>query len=447
MPIAQHKPTQDKSPVVNLPQVQSQKVQSIVVDTKYTPLQSLIKYVEGAAWTVTYYGQVIDKHNDVRSQDPTQSPVYQSYSEIKQLEIRVSTTLSESQDTTTNTMVVTGAAVIMPFMIPNVGDMFAADVGDGREGVFVVTNTEKKTILKDSVFEIEYTLLYFSDNEPNRRQDLINKTVNSSNYVRDFIEHGQKPILIDEEFNAYKELHHAFETLSVYYMNKFFSNEFQTLIIPGQLNYCYDHFLTKAVLAILSVRDAPQVRYCRRLNLADHEYIKQPTVWDSLLKREETLLTILNKKMGLLSVKASDPNPFFDSIRFLGISYFVYPIEPDISANNPMDKPPFEAVDFIELPEQTGVSTMDKTFKVAGIEVPIVKPVDTEYYILSQAFYDNTEGKSLLEVLIYDYLNKRAIPATTAMELVKQYHGWGVVERFYYIPMLLILIRSIIRNY
>jgi hypothetical protein len=112
-----------------------------------------------------------------------------------------------------------------------------------------------------------------------------------------------------------------------------------------------------------------------------------------------------------------------------------------------MDKPPYEAVDFIELPEQTGTSTMDETFSVAGIDVPIVKPVDTEYYILSQAFYDDANGKSLLEVLIYDYLNKRAIPATTAMELVKQYHGWGVVERFYYIPMLLILIRSIIRNY
>ena len=31
-------------------------------------------------------------------------------------------------------------------VIPNVGDMFLADIGDGKEGVFAVTASDKKTM-------------------------------------------------------------------------------------------------------------------------------------------------------------------------------------------------------------------------------------------------------------------------------------------------------------
>ena len=74
-------------------------------------------------------------------------------------------------------MAVNGTADVYPFIIPNVGDMFAADVGDGKEGVFTITSTEKKSLLKEAVYTIEYTLLYYSNSDLQRRNDLITKSI------------------------------------------------------------------------------------------------------------------------------------------------------------------------------------------------------------------------------------------------------------------------------
>ena len=225
MPIAKYTPDAPTKLKPNIPKIVQQENKGIVVDTKYTPLSSLITFVNGASWTVDYFSQVFDKDNDLRGQDSSQSAIYQQYTLIKGMELKVTNPLNQSQEPDSKRMVVTGSATLYPFIIPNEGDMFAADVGDGREGVFRIKTSEQKSFLKQATYAIEYELVYYSDAEPGRRTDLGAKAIRTLYYLKDFLMYGQNPLLIEDDFNAVQELEGSFYDIAKSYFTLFFNKE------------------------------------------------------------------------------------------------------------------------------------------------------------------------------------------------------------------------------
>lgn len=452
MALASFTPEAESPVIPNLPKITEQTFSGVVVDTKYVPLSSLLTYIEGAAWTVTYYSQVLDKDNDIRAQDIELSGIYQQYTEINGMELKVTNVLQSSQDQSTNRMTVTGSANVYPFIIPNVGDMFAADVGDGREGIFRITTSEKKSLLKESIYFIEYSLLYYSDIDVVRRKDLVTKSINSYFYVKDFLLHGQNPLLISEDFNAYEDLVSLYSEIAQNYFNSFFSNEYKTLILPGQTSIVYDHFLTEAVLTILNTRDVPQLMHIRKMNVDDDDYLKQPQLWKALVNRDLSLLDLSNKTMGLVSTRSFFNDPMLNGIRFSGINYIVYPSRPERLMNSGNQKQSKTlAISVITKVTSRSVSltklVQDKQLDINSNFVVNIKPVlfDAQY-VFSNSFYTTGVDKSLIEILTLDYLNHKAINPVTLFKLVKEYKNWGALEQFYYLPVVLILIKSINRN-
>lgn len=450
MALARYTPTAQPTVNVITPKIAPPEYQGVVVDTKYTPLSSLISYVEGSIWTVVYYNQIIASGNDLRAQDVGQSALYQQYSEILGMEMKVTSPLTTAQDTTNNTMTVTGSANIYSFIIPNSGDMFVASVGDGREGIFRIKTTEKKSLLKDSVYFVEYDLLCYVDVDTQRRQDLINKTISSYYYVRDFMLRGKNPLLIKEDFQAYKSLSEVYYELIKNYYDWFFSTEFKTLAVPGQTFATYDDMVNKAITAIVTTRDAPQIQDSKKLNLDDDIYIKQPTIWNALLERDINTLTNANTKMGLVGTELFTTDPMMTGIRYSGFDYVVYPAEPEISlmhytmngqnkivSSNIMTDTPARVNPLIDVVAINQVM-------INNAPVLIVKPVLVDdYYVLSGSFYNNLTDMSLLEATVKDYLQNKAISPSTVITLAKNYKTWGALEKFYYIPILIMFIKTI----
>jgi hypothetical protein len=453
MPLASYTPEAPTPVVPNLPKITEQVFAGVVVDTKYTPLSSLLTYIDGASWTVTYYSQILNSDNDIRSQDVELSGIYQQYTEINSMELKVTTPLNSSQETSTNRMVVTGAANVYPFIIPNIGDMFAADAGDGREAIFRVTNSEKKSILKESVYFIEYSIMYYSDSDLVRRQDLKAKTINSYFYIKDFLLNGQNPLLIDEEYSAYQELDNLYHEIVQNYFRWFFNNEYKTLIVPGQTKVIYDHYLVNALLSILNTVDAPQIMHIRKLNVDDDRYLKQPQIWDALVNRDLSLLDLSNKTMGLVSTHTFNANPMLNGIRFSGVQYVVYPVRPekllDVGIEFPVKNLSIEKIQKItsrsvRLDKLVGDRELDlKSNFVVNIK-PVLKD---DRYIFSDSFYTTGEDMSVLEIMTLEYLNKKAINPITLLKVIKNYRNFGVIEQFYYLPVIMILINSTIRKY
>lgn len=444
MPIASYKP--DVTPLPQkpvIPVITEPEYKGIVIDSKYQPLNSLIKYVAGSNWVCnSYYSQILDTSDDVRPVDLGESAIYQGYRKINNLELKVTSALSDSQDSQTNLMTVTGAAHILSYLIPNTGDMFIADVGDGRLGIFQVTSSQKVSILKESVYLIEYTLTSFVDQNPAKLADLEEKTVQEFYYEKDLINTGTKPIIIKSEYQKYRELETIYKRMVNHYMENFYNEEFKTITVPGQSNSVYDYFVACAATSIMSSDDHLDVRYIRRLNVGDDSYMKQPTFYDALMKQDPDLLQTSNRAMGGVRCKSFNSDAMLESIRFSNIEHCIYPKNPNKKSNYPnigYDK----AITLNSLLNVTPAkSTMSDSFNITEtISLPFVTSFDITSYVVSDSCYDLEDPKSVFEKIVIAFFKDENLNTTELYELAKRYSGWGLLEQFYYIPVILLLIR------
>ncbi len=447
MGIASFKPDAPSPVNTSLPKVQPDGYKSIINDDRYTPMQSLIAYVPGASWTVNYYNQVLSDTNDLRQQDPGQNNVYQQYSKITGFEIKVEEALTNSQDPQTNAMLVTGSGMIYPNITPNVGDMFVASTGNGQDGLFTITNVSRKIYMRDSVFAIEYVLTAYLSNETERYQDLESKVLTNYFFHKNFLIDGQNPVIRAEDYQNVISLESSFGELTEFFFNSFFNNEFNTLIIPGQKNTIYDHFLTMFVLKIVTTTDSQVIRNIRRLNVDDDMYMKQPTIWDALIDNNSAVMPFINKKSGLVMTTAFSSNAYLEGIRYSYIDYIVYPKDPDLSGINNVDLQPKELSDSnITETGSRHSSPADviynfHTMEAASVQI-IKSPIVDDYYVFSDAFYNNrSTNKCLLEMLVSDYLAGKAIDNKKLSVVVSDYPNWSRLDQYYFIPVLLLLIK------
>ena len=85
MPIAVRKPTAEPTIKPNIPKIESVENNSVIVDTKVTPLSSLITYVEGMTYVVNYYVQILSGDSATYGHDVTQLPQYLHYFDLEVL--------------------------------------------------------------------------------------------------------------------------------------------------------------------------------------------------------------------------------------------------------------------------------------------------------------------------------------------------------------------------
>lgn len=452
MPIVQAKPLAPPEIKDKIPVIQTTEVRSNVVDTKYTPASSLLTYIEGSKWTVNYYSQVIDKDTALAGQDTGQSGIYQQYRVIRGLDIKVESALMWSQNPETKSITASGTANLHSLVIPNNGDMFTADIGDGREGVFQISTSEKRSLFKESVYFIEYQLIYLANDDRNRKADLDSKVVQELYYLKDFLHHGQNPLVSSREYEIVEQLKTKYYEIINHYFRWFFSKEFNTLLVPGQDKRVYDHFVVKFILSILDTRDNEHIRYIRRLNVEDDYNLKEPNIWTAIATKDIIALKTGFRKTGLVSTRYFNNNPMLESIRFSGIEYIIYPKDHQSvydSSNNLMNKT-VSAVELTRVNTRNGnleELIYDQTFSLNGTKIKGIGSVlCDDHYVLSQNFYENLPNKTLLEVLVENYFQEENNNNESILDLCNSIHNWGGLERFYYIPLLLTLIKNSIRS-
>jgi hypothetical protein len=456
MPLVTPKPieTPPPNPIVT---ITKPEFRSNVVDTKYTPEGSLLTNIEGAPWIVNYYSQVIAADNTIAGQRVSREAAHEQFVLIVDMELRVTNPHTYSQNAPDKQSNSTGAAHVYPFVIPNVGDMFIADVGDGREGLFQITTSEKRSLYKESVHFIEYTLVGYATEE--RKGDLQHKTVNTLVFVRDFLLYGQNPLVEPEDFAIIRELHRRHRSMLEQWLRSYNSNEFNTIVIPGQEAATYDHFLMKAVKKFFTSWDTDLIVGIRTLNCDGDNAMLTTTIWDAIAQRDTHMLPFIAEEAGLCSTQLFERQAMLEGIYYSGIQYVVYPIDPA----------PYVDDDFSRGPRPVATNklrpvaprSVKMKFAVAQsnlngfgsygdqTEVPNIFPVvKDDYYIFSKAFYDNVPGEqSRLELCVRDYLNKKPQDNKVLLSLCDQYHSWEGLERFYYTPILLILMRACIRRF
>ncbi|MNU19713.1 hypothetical protein D3C71_79460 [compost metagenome] len=434
-------------------QIAAPEYRGVTVDTRYVPQSALLTHLEGSPWTVNYYSQVLGEDNAVAGQNVTREAIYQQYRLIKGFELKVTQPLQQTQDPVSKSMTQTGMANIYPFVIPNVGDMFLADIGDGREGLFKITSSERRSIYKESAYVIEYMWIDYST--PARRNDLGAKTIQTLYFVRDFLMHGQNPLLVQEDYEQAQQLAERYHEMAAVYFGAFTSDEYRTLLAPAQVGPTYDHFLTMAVKSHFSTWDAKELRQLRTLNCGGDNAMRSLTVWEVLSQRNPRLLRGAARRMGLVGARtfAKPSDPMMEGIYWSGISYVLYPKDPTINVNLEevvLTTPTMEEY-LVDSPSRiSNLSDLLTPTELAGLpydNAPLIHAVlKDDHYIFSKAFYERTEGQSKLELAVHDYLERRQINPKLLLSFCDTYHAWGGLERFYYMPIVLLLIKATIRS-
>jgi hypothetical protein len=452
MPLIDPKPSTPPFEVPHAPIITKPEYQGVTVDTRYIPNTALLSHIEGSSWTVNYYSQVLAADSPLAGQNVTMNALHQQYRLIKGLELKVTSPLTSNQDPTSKAMVVTGVANLYPFITPNDGDMFLADIGDGREGIFKVTITDRKSVFKETIHSIEYQLIDYSTEL--RRGDLNSKTVKILQFVRDFMNYKQNPLLEEDEYATMRQLQIRYYDIASRYFKSFLSDEYKTLIIPGQEFPVYDHFLTSAVLALFTTYDTPVIRNVRKLNADGDDVMKCTTIWDVLVQRDINLLRHCNRQAGMVYARSFERNPMMEGIFHSGIKCVVYPKDPEVLVDYQIKPRKKELI--TETLKDTPAQMRrladllgDKVFEglTKPDSPPIWKVLIDDYYVLSKNFYDNANcGQSLLELCVRDYLMGKAPNNKALLALCETYHAWGGMERFYYVPILLLLIKGSIRS-
>ena len=400
------------------PPVQSQPLESkatpIIKDAKI-PTDSILLYVEGSIWPVDYYSQILGKQSELHAQGVGTVPVYQQYTLIKRFELSVTSELSHSEQADTSEFTTTGSATVYPAFIPNEGDMFLADVGDGRTGVFTVTARTRQSIYKESCYSnIEYQLVDYASEA--RLQDFTNKVVNTYHYHREGIVTGGAPTITGDEYHQLVKLKEHWHSLKVGYWDEFYNVRLNSFTLYQDQSSIYDHYLVDFLSNTVPQDHLSPNEWVTVLNCGQHyNNLRLPTLWQSILTRKPiSFYSKLIQSTRLKNYREFHGDPSLAGIRFMGVKEVVYP------KNNVSEE------------------SKDQSKQL----FPVVA-TDASYYVLSAAFYQNKRAQcSLFERVLMDYLERKPVDLSELIKLCNAIDQESELNRFYLTPMLMAVLIS-----
>lgn len=456
MPVITQNPNDDAglvkaSPIADPPQpvnsvaIASPRAQTVTVDTRWINRADLLTYVAGSIWVVDYYSQVLNTDSQLSGNQLSVDSPYQQYKLIKGLQLRVTNPLQTAQTDESKGMELTGVSILPPLLIPNEGDMFTADLGEGVTGLFRVNLTTKKSIYKEACYEIEYAI---DTDAEDKRANLDAKTIQTVYYHKDFLTIGRDPLIVPERHDALLRLSEVYETLTDQYFTRFFSREFATLLVPDQAATTYDPYLVDYLLQQFDTGDSDKIRHIRQLAMGSDKTRDAYSLWDAISLRDPSYLINAFKQVGTVSTGIFYSFPLVNTIRYSGIARSVYPqearfqptrYEPD---STPITVPLDTASVVATYPMAEDENIAEATPGGGSFQSAMVGG----YYVLSQKFYDKAVGMNTLEGVLWNYLDRKPMDAVSLLATVRNWQSWAPLDQFYYVPIFMALIRSVLRG-
>lgn len=450
MPQNPPKPLEDQKPVPATIAPPSYKHN--LVDIAVTPVDSLLTHIEGMSWTVDIYSQLLSENENPTPYQPNQLPPYQQYLSIKGFELKLQAGMEPSHNTEEGTMSLSGTARVFPVWRPHVGDVIIASVGDGQLGQFTITEAKRLSLYNDAVYEISFELARIAT--PAVIDELNRRVIKEAFFREEFLTYGQNPVLVESQVNLANSIKTAYQKILRQWLHQFFSNEFSTLVIPGQTGAVYDPYLVRAALNVFDVEEHTQVRRIKSLNVDGINAMNDYCVLDALIHADESYLIPGHKATGLIARRSFPKIPALNGIYFTGISHVVFPVDPekhvdlDYGHSNPLTSGVLTSLQDVQ--EELDSVIPDNV--AGGEEPPAPNPffhavLFDDGYIFTRNFYEEaSSGQSKLELLVRTALRAESLNTTMLFEVIEKRSLFGRLEHFYYDFVLMILLRIALRQ-
>lgn len=450
MPLIERKPTVPSQAPLNIPVVQPVVHQTAVYEESIKPFNSMIAYVEGAPWTVDYYSQVVGKHSELKAIDTMASGVHQSYTRVQDMELRVTSPLSDSYDQETATMKTTGTAHLYGGVVPNIEDHFITESADKHLTIFKVTDVETATASSSTVYEINYMVIGSIEDVPDIYNSLTSKVAKDYHFLKNRIMEGNSPLVVEEDYNKLLNLKQAYRTLLEYLMTVFYSKGNKMMCLPGQTKSIYDYNTIEFLFKIVDPTEHNNMLGVVRAPNAASIYADQSNIYDVLIERNYHMLDQCNALFGLIKADAAGKNVFIAGTSFYDIDYVVYPKNPDVTATHKGTRPIMLSDWKIETTSRKGISFPEPENDRVAIpngNVPLIFNVHQNgYYVFSKDFYEGGSDISGLEILVRDYLKNKTLDLNILNKLLISFKSMLRMDQFYYGPILLLLIKEASRK-
>lgn len=438
-PVVPNPPSREPSLLGEEVRINNSAYKSAIVESKYIPLGSLITHISGALWGggVTWYSQILGKSEEPTPFDSNLPPIYQQYRKIKTLQLRVTTPLDYRQDENSNDPELQGVAVTLGGFIPNEGDMFLADVGSGREGIFVLNKVpEKKALLAEEVYEVSYTFVAFS--EPNLKyiNQLDTKVVVTEVYTPPTNNRPSYTLINEESVLLKQDLIELRKSIIYGFNDSFYDPARNTYLSPEGY---YDGNLVSFIKKIVTTRELPILSTLETYLLGNYFPARKDLIYKVFLTGQGSLLRNIVQKAVLVDLGGLYTNLPVNIATYNDIHYAVVPDAPQHDPSN------------IVIQYTTVIWAVDETLYESHnptLHRPLIHPIEfDDFYILSEQFYTGqTAGMSELENILYLAINNKPIDITPVKLIYEFYLTMSATNRFFYAPIMIMLLNYAIAS-
>lgn len=421
------------------PKIYSPEYKHNLIDLDETPPNSIVVNIGGYPVVGDWYNSRIGMDQEADGFNIGQTTPHQAYRLLKNVRIKLNSPFDYNVSTTTIiTEFSTVGKVYIPGFVPIEGDVFLMDLGNGRLGRFEVHNPRPLSLYQDRAFEFELRLMSMATVDVVAALD--KKVVETLFYIEEFILNGQNPLITPESHQQRLLLKRHYESISKSYIAENYSHQHSTLLVPAQVQATYDPYVVSFILDLFEHDIHPLVRKIRDLNVDGKQTRNYVDIYTVLLNGEVDALSMCFKEASAISAKEWSSNYSTASIRLSLIPMIIYPVTPNHGADRYYNHT--ETGDVDGTPIVWGDAITDVIDSGLAVDA-----VTGKGYVFPSEFYDQTqEGMAKLSKLTMDYLEAKPIDVPDLLELAVKCRLWDAVPKFYYVPILVLLIKAAIKG-
>jgi len=384
MPIPNFKPTQAKTGAVN-------SLQTAAIIDDDIALSKVVQYISGMSWIVQhYYNQQLSGSDIGKPLDTTIAPMNQQYVRIDGLELKVQTPL----DSATIGVTTGSALTFVEGLTPLVYDYIITKDVTNRFALFRVTAVEIKHHNLNPIYLITYVLDNYVDIFLAGYSNIESKVVRNLQFNSDGIINGSSPLLENALFTSFKEAKKTEMMMTIYYFSSMVNRIEKTLPIPINNIEGSDPYLEEFLYTVANLTLESSAMIVNRTISPDYS-CHEASIYGILLQRNIYYLKkskdcILSNNLGLRELDYSE----------------------------------------VHHPDRATVMDAD-TLPVMG----------SGMYLFSDNFFNETPVLSKIETVTMSYLRGENIDIDSVLRIAKSYQYWTKMEMYYYIPIVIFLLR------